>query len=234
MNRPKAFTLIELLIVVAIIAILAAIAVPNFLEAQTRSKVSRTINDFRTIKTALESYRIDNNIYPETDLGATQLSQRGVGLFRVTTPVAFLTSVPTSPFDENKIGAPAGQPKNANRLGIYLYVRAQRARDSDAQVGNSGVDANYALDRLVYLYPPPSPIASPPVGLLGILGPGEYLIKSVGPDGRDDRDQQQLGAGETAALARVYDPTNGTISAGDIVTWQDTSIPAEPRQFPQF
>src|SRR5215211_3402823 len=60
----KAFTLIELLIVVAIIAILAAIAVPNFLEAQTRAKVSRVKNDQRSLATGLEAYYVDNNSYP--------------------------------------------------------------------------------------------------------------------------------------------------------------------------
>src|SRR3978361_2219273 len=61
-NRlARAFTLIELLIVVAIIAILAAIAVPNFLEAQTRSKVVRVKADMRTLATALEAYRVDND-----------------------------------------------------------------------------------------------------------------------------------------------------------------------------
>ena len=50
---------------VAIIAILAAIAVPNFLEAQMRSKVARVKADMRTIATAVESYAIDcNGKYP--------------------------------------------------------------------------------------------------------------------------------------------------------------------------
>ena len=60
----NAFTLIELLIVVAIIAILAAIAVPNFLAAQTRARVSRVLADFRTITTGLEAYRADYTGYP--------------------------------------------------------------------------------------------------------------------------------------------------------------------------
>ncbi|MGI8906236.1 MAG: prepilin-type N-terminal cleavage/methylation domain-containing protein [Candidatus Sumerlaeaceae bacterium] len=90
----KAFTLIELLIVVAIIAILAAIAVPNFLEAQTRAKVSATKSDLRTITTGLEAYAVDNNAYPPhllPDFSEVPYPDR---YFYLTTPVAFLTSVP--------------------------------------------------------------------------------------------------------------------------------------------
>ena len=74
----KGFTLIELLIVVAIIAILAAIAVPNFLEAQTRAKVARCKTDMRTVVTALESYHIDNNKYPECADNTPGLIPRGL------------------------------------------------------------------------------------------------------------------------------------------------------------
>ncbi|MGB9693004.1 MAG: type IV pilin protein, partial [Candidatus Sumerlaeaceae bacterium] len=51
--RRRAFTLIELLIVVAIISILAGIALVNFLDAQVRSKASRAKADMKTVVTAL-------------------------------------------------------------------------------------------------------------------------------------------------------------------------------------
>ena len=60
MSVGRAFTLIELLIVMGIIMILAAVAVPNFLDAYTRAKVSRVHSDMRTLATALESYHADN------------------------------------------------------------------------------------------------------------------------------------------------------------------------------
>ena len=63
-SNVQGFTLIELLIVVAIIGILAAIAVPNFMNAQIRAKVAKVEGDFRSLATALESYRLDRNGYP--------------------------------------------------------------------------------------------------------------------------------------------------------------------------
>ena len=106
-NRGRGFTLIELLIVVAIIAILAAIALPNFLEAQTRAKVSRVAADLRSIATALEAYRIDQNRYPAenypspllvTDNAGTLALPNRVKLAPLTTPISYITAVPQDPF----------------------------------------------------------------------------------------------------------------------------------------
>ncbi len=63
-RNQKGFTLIELLIVVAIIGIIAAIAIPNLLNAIDRGKQKRTMADLRSVGTAVESYSIDNNVYP--------------------------------------------------------------------------------------------------------------------------------------------------------------------------
>lgn len=57
--------MIELLIVVVMIVILAAIAVPNFLEAHIRSKIAHTVQSQQFIAVAMESYFADNGKYPE-------------------------------------------------------------------------------------------------------------------------------------------------------------------------
>ena len=53
------FTLVEIMIVVAIIALLAAIAVPGFLRARKRSQASKILNDLRLISSAMDQYAIE-------------------------------------------------------------------------------------------------------------------------------------------------------------------------------
>jgi prepilin-type N-terminal cleavage/methylation domain-containing protein len=61
LSNRKGFTLVEIMIVVAIIALLAAIAVPGFLRARKRSQASRILNDLRMIDSAVDQYAIENN-----------------------------------------------------------------------------------------------------------------------------------------------------------------------------
>ena len=58
-NKRAGFTLVEIMIVVAIIALLAAIAVPGFLRARKRSQASKIINDLRLVDAAVDQYAIE-------------------------------------------------------------------------------------------------------------------------------------------------------------------------------
>jgi prepilin-type N-terminal cleavage/methylation domain-containing protein len=60
-SKSRAFTLVEIMIVVSIIALLAALAVPGFLRARKRSQASRIINDLRLIDSAVDQYAIEND-----------------------------------------------------------------------------------------------------------------------------------------------------------------------------
>src|SRR3954463_6947833 len=78
------FTLVEIMIVVAIIALLASIAVPGFLRARKRSQASRIINDLRLIDSAVDMYAIENNkstgnLVPVTDW--TKYIKAGTNLY---------------------------------------------------------------------------------------------------------------------------------------------------------
>ena len=60
-NSKRGFTLVEIMIVVAIIALLASIAVPGFMRARKRAQASRIINDLRLIDSAVDQYAIETN-----------------------------------------------------------------------------------------------------------------------------------------------------------------------------
>jgi prepilin-type N-terminal cleavage/methylation domain-containing protein len=60
-TKRAGFTLVEIMIVVAIIALLAAIAVPGFLRARKRSQATRILNDLRMIDSAVDQYAIETS-----------------------------------------------------------------------------------------------------------------------------------------------------------------------------
>ena len=84
LKRRGGFTLVEIMIVVAIIALLAAIAVPGFLRARKRSQASRILNDLRLIDSAVDQYAIETNKASNTAVNVgdwTNYLKKGTALY---------------------------------------------------------------------------------------------------------------------------------------------------------
>ncbi|NUP89006.1 MAG: type II secretion system protein GspG, partial [Candidatus Sumerlaeia bacterium] len=191
------------LIVVAIIAILAAIAVPNFLEAQTRAKVSRAKADMRSLTTAIEAYAIDyNQLPPPFEAHATGAMwgtlteppfHSRIGT-QTTTPVAYITSLPFDPF------ANQSDPMQSGFL----------------TTGAFGGGASHLNMRFIYWNVPYFAVSFVPTAAR--VAGGSYILYSPGPDRNTDN-----GNTPPYTFYRPYDPTNGTISQGNIFRSQKVS-----------
>jgi prepilin-type N-terminal cleavage/methylation domain-containing protein len=194
-NRNRAFTLVELLIVVAIIAILAAIAVPNFMEAQVRSKVSRAKNDMRAMALALEAYRTDQNTYPDAESEFRPLRH-------LTTPIAYISSLPADPFPPK--GLPGPGPNAPTWFGARSFRYGGMPQSIPMQwwiLGSFGPDLQNDTPNLdVYPGVHENEFGGSPNIFWG--GSSNPLFKDWA----------------------VYDPTNGTLSRGDIVRASDASL----------
>src|SRR5947209_19361576 len=88
----RGFTLIELMIVVAIIAILAGILIPNFVNARAQAQTAACESNLRSIATALELYYADNQVYPTA--AGVPVSQ---ALLTAGNGVAYLNNPPKDP-----------------------------------------------------------------------------------------------------------------------------------------
>jgi general secretion pathway protein G len=220
-RQPRAFTLIELLMVVAIIAVLAAIAVPNFLEAQTRAKTSAVATSMRSVATSLEAYCVDNNHYPpegdpfgRPDEYPRMDSDSSICLLVLTTPIAYMVGVQNllDPFHRKNQRDSALLPAGREMTRHFYYVEYEtfgplRNRPPDATArafGIASLGPNHEEDRILW-------------------GPQIELEKGgIAPPQSDFLEG-----------GRVYDPTNGTNSTGDIARFGGM-VPTQTEFYLQF
>lgn len=192
MVRNDAFTLIELLIVISIILILSAIAIPNFLTAQTRAKLSRVKTDMKTVATALEIYFVDHNIYPcfvRRDMVSwwwtpDSLPPYMVRLAALSTPVSYISSIPYDLFNPGDDGGLTG---DWSRGGNHTFI---------------------------YIYPKGYPISFSSPNWLEIYPNAKWRLASYGPFRNRRRALGWYREQEIGLPSYEYDPTNGTISFG--------------------
>ncbi len=188
----SAFTLIELLIVVAIIAILAAIAVPNFLEAQTRAKVSRVASDLRVMDTAAQTYRIDTNKLPPTYRATAQDTRLYIARY-LTTPISYMTTALPDPF--NKVDTdPANRYLVAWGPDYYYFPDGKPSAGQSATWGGRFKNITEISDGT------------------NLKRHNFFYMFSLGPDQKFDINDPSFGS-----PIDYYDPTNGTVSRGDVI-----------------
>ncbi len=202
----RAFTLIELLIVVAIIAILAAIAVPNFLEAQTRAKLSRNKADIRTLITATETYHVDYGKYPIPSNADGSLMSNPFGSaedwFETKTAISLTTPIAYINRRVGDVFAASGTEEAKNfhyTSSTYLDIR----QNGDPAENWSAIFQNYY--RELKGIDPPSII--------------QYYYLGFGPDKIHNIDEPHTGPvtePHEHSEGAIYDPTNGTLSSGDV------------------
>lgn len=193
-GRKQSFTLIELLIVVAIIGILAAIAVPNFLESQTRAKVARVQADLRALGTAAEMYHVDQGQYPphlEQQTCSEIPYYRRYAFF--TTPVAYISTLP---------GREILIPRDQVNFTEMSEVVADTFYYTWTNFASFGCRAE-------------------PHELYPYRTTRAFLLRSRGPDGLLEpnpvRNAHFTGEGSLSPDPFLYDVTNGTLSRGDII-----------------
>lgn len=180
----RGFTLIELLVVVGVIAILAAMALPNFLNAQTRARVARVRADMRTLDTALNAYAVDERRYPLLRGTFTQTAVER--LVPLTTPVAYLTTLPVDPFRHDSDYS--NPTLSSYEPDVYLY-------NTGAAMFGVGTSNPYSSAQMRWS--------------LTSAGPDNKLEYPYYAFAENFMIADRY-------LVYIYDPTNGTTSRGEI------------------
>lgn len=135
-------TLIEMMVVLVIIAIVAAIIVPNVIGRPDEARATVAQTDIRAIGSALELYRLDNRTYPTTSQGLGALAERPVAPPEPSNWVegGYLDAVPQDPWGNPYVYLSPG----SDGAGFDLV-----SLGADGQIGGEGTNADIAHGQAV-------------------------------------------------------------------------------------
>ena len=134
----RGFTLIEVMVVVVIIGLLAAIVAPNLIGNIDKAAVTRARGDIRSIETALNLYRLDNFRYPTSDQGLEALVTNP-GESAAPNWKAYLNGVPSDPWSEPY---QYSYPGRQGEFDVFSYGAdgQEGGEDINADIGNWDFD----------------------------------------------------------------------------------------------
>jgi len=130
--RHAGFTLIELMVVMVIIGVLAALIVPNVLERADEAKVTAARTDVNNLMQALKLYKLDNQAYPTTEQGLQAL---------VNKPTTGPTPPNWKPYLDKLPNDPWGRPYQYLNPGVKGEIDVM-SFGADGQAGGEGKNAD--------------------------------------------------------------------------------------------
>lgn len=137
----RGFTLIEIMVVVVIIGLLAAVVAPTLVGRVDTAAVNRAKQDIRGIETALQLYRLDNFRYPSNDLGLEALvNDPGDSAAPNWKSGGYLRSVPQDPWNNPYQYRYPGQRGGEYDVWSYGADGQEGGEGTDADIGNWNIE----------------------------------------------------------------------------------------------
>jgi general secretion pathway protein G len=137
LKQQSGFTLIEIMIVVVILGILAAIVVPNVMDSPDEARIVKAKQDIRTLEGSLNLYKLDNFNYPSTEQGLEALVSKPTGIPEAKNwkKNGYLKKLPKDPWGNDYLYL---SPGVNSQIDIFTYGADGRkgGEGNDEDIGN--------------------------------------------------------------------------------------------------